>query len=162
MSGKFGDGILVPIKIKFEDTTFSLGFKPTWKNIKEMIVEHRQNLCAKAAGQTSEAPLKFPHMSYHISSPLLYLPASSIRASVYEWEIWVDAGLQNNVLSTTADLPGDDLDRVTNLEDEIFMIEKESPPPPFFHAESNSGHVRRWESIPIITPQSSARQWWDL
>lgn len=40
--GKYGDRILEPIEVKYQDTTFSLGFKPTRKNIIMMIAQQRE------------------------------------------------------------------------------------------------------------------------
>lgn len=58
--GEFKDGILVPIKVKSQDTTFGLDFQPTQKDIKAMITRHRKKRLARTAGQTLEVPSEEP------------------------------------------------------------------------------------------------------
>lgn len=60
--GKFGNKVLVP-KMKSHDTNFVLDFKLTRKDKKIMISQHREKRPAKAVVHTSEAPLKFLHIS---------------------------------------------------------------------------------------------------
>lgn len=68
----------------------------------------------------------------------------------------VDASLQNIVSSITTNLPEGDLEPLAYWEDGSFKIEKDSPTPRLFSLVANTVHVRRWESVIIITRQPSA------
>lgn len=57
---EYGEGILDPIKIKSQGTTFGHGFKSTRRDFHAMIAQRREKRHARAAGQTVEAPLKIP------------------------------------------------------------------------------------------------------
>lgn len=60
--GRYGDGILEPIKIKSQDKPFGFGFKPIKKDFKSMIAQRREKRRVRAAGQTAETPLRIPHL----------------------------------------------------------------------------------------------------
>lgn len=73
--GKFRDVILMLTEVKSQSTNFSLGFKPTRKDIKAMIAQRKDKQRAKAVWQTSEAPLKIPHLSITFPTPYyIYQP----------------------------------------------------------------------------------------
>lgn len=79
---KFGDGILAPVGIKSQDTTFCLGFRPTCRNIKAVIAQKWERRHAKATRRTCDTTLKIhhlsvtfptPHYSYHLNPLFVHL-----------------------------------------------------------------------------------------
>lgn len=81
--GTFGDGIIMAIKVKSQETSFGVGFKPTWKYIKAIIVQCGEKQRAKVAGQTSGPPLKIPNLS--VTIPLIVVHINLKHQSRYLW-----------------------------------------------------------------------------
>lgn len=61
--GKHGNGILEPVEIRGQDTTFGLGFKPTRKDYQAMITQRKERRRARAVGQILETKRKIPPLS---------------------------------------------------------------------------------------------------
>lgn len=65
--------------------TYGIGFKPTGKDVKAMIAPRRENRRAKTIGQTTETPLRIPHLFETFPAPqYTYQPQSSEHTSTSE------------------------------------------------------------------------------
>lgn len=61
--GKYGYGIIKPIKIKNQDMTSGLGFKPKKKDFQSYVCTKTRKKSSRSAGQTKKTPLKIAHFS---------------------------------------------------------------------------------------------------
>lgn len=149
---------------KVQNTTSGLGFKPTQKDIKEVMAK-KGEVC-KSNWVDFCAPMKIPHLFVTVSVPFMSinliscLSPSVIRADITEWEGWASLFREGSPDDFSPTLGPQDLQlgSFPNLEDGIFVIEKDSPAVSHFPQATNNCHVRKWESFPLTIRQSIAPQ----
>lgn len=119
--GKHREGILEPILIKGQDSTFGLGLKPTRKDFLAMIAQRKERRRARTTWQVTDAPIEIPHLSETFWAPN-YAPQFPEQQGEGPDPASIDSISSKHVATPAIE---EVTDPFADMQDGIFVIERD-------------------------------------